>query len=252
MRLSRAMFMIWVIVGCAFFTLSSPVQADPVKDPQTTNCNANNPNGGGCPRGIASPQPTNPVCYLGEHVGNPHCLEGTSASPTSTASATASPTSTASATATATSTGSATATATSTASATATASPTTTATVTNFSGGGTNLVIPPGEQAASPSGSGPVSQPGAGSPRVAPPVVVVLPSPPDTSLPPQSFGGAPSTSAEPSVPQVAAQAPLPPSTGNAGMASDLGSTARGLTLLAAAATGLLAFAGRALSRPAGH
>lgn len=42
-----------------------------------TNCNANNPRGGGCPRGIRTAQPNNPVCAKGRHVGNPHCTRGT-------------------------------------------------------------------------------------------------------------------------------------------------------------------------------
>lgn len=64
-------------------------------NPQTTNCNSNNPNGGGCPANDPSPQPTSPVCGLGNHTGNPHCPPGTSTStPTATSTPTTEPTAT--------------------------------------------------------------------------------------------------------------------------------------------------------------
>jgi hypothetical protein len=46
-------------------------------NPQTTNCNSNNPNQMGCPQ-------TSNVCSLGEHVGNPHCTEGETQCPAGT------------------------------------------------------------------------------------------------------------------------------------------------------------------------
>ncbi|MEO5678888.1 MAG: hypothetical protein ABIS47_04380 [Acidimicrobiales bacterium] len=39
------------------------------KDSVATNCNANNPNGKGCPKSGSN----GPVCGNGRHVGNPHC-----------------------------------------------------------------------------------------------------------------------------------------------------------------------------------
>lgn len=62
-----------------------------IKNPEVTNCNANNPNDGGCPE---SGMPQGPVCGVGEHTGNPHCTSPVSSfspSPSPSPSVTASP-----------------------------------------------------------------------------------------------------------------------------------------------------------------
>ena len=81
-----------LVAGLMLALAISPVGAEPNenarKNPQTTNCNSNNPNGGGCPRGIEAPQPTNPVCLYGNHTGNPHCAVAVQSSPTPVRTAT--------------------------------------------------------------------------------------------------------------------------------------------------------------------
>lgn len=54
------------------------------KDPVETGCNANNPNGGGCPEGAGGhgrDDGKGAVCGNGKHTGNPHCEEAETVTP---------------------------------------------------------------------------------------------------------------------------------------------------------------------------
>lgn len=61
------------LVTAGSFVVPKVALAD---DGHVTHCNSRNP-GRGCPRGITTPQPNNPVCARGRHVGNPHCVAPT-------------------------------------------------------------------------------------------------------------------------------------------------------------------------------